>query len=413
MNREVTMHSRIGAVLSSVILVACVASAGDWPTYRHDNRRSGVTAETLDAARLSEAWVHAPAYPPQPAWSGPAKWDAYAGIVGLRSMRNYDPVFHGIVAEGAVYFGSSAEDCVVCLDAVTGDVRWAYVTGGPVRIAPSWVDARLYFGSDDGHAYCVNAADGALIWKYSPVREPRLIPNDGKLIPLWPIRTGVLVDSGKAYFGAALLPWEPAYLCAVDASTGSLDGPGLYCRTMNHVTMEGAMLASPTKLYMPQGRSAPMVFERENGGHLGDLEGGGGVFAVLTPDMQIAHGPGNKTGWLTVSNAETRDKIASVSQGNAMVVTETRSFVLKDAELLTLERASGETLWRTVTNHPYALILAGGILFAGGNDAVAAFDAQDGQCIRTLPVRGCAHGLAVAGGSLFVSTDTGAVYCFR
>ncbi len=390
-----------------------VAGAEDWPTYRHDNQRSGVTAEELNPAGLSKAWVHTPAYPPQPAWSGPAKWDSYAGIVGLRSMRNYDPVFHAIVAEGAVYFGSSAEDCVVSLDAATGNVRWVFVTGGPVRIAPSWERGNLYFGSDDGYAYCIKASDGALVWKYSPAPEQRLIPNDGKMIPLWPVRTGVLVDSGKAYFGAALLPWEAAYLCAVDAATGVPEGSGLYCKTMNNVTMEGAMLASPAKLYMPQGRSAPMVFDRETGGHLGNLEGGGGVFALLTPDMQIAHGPGNKTGWITLSNADTRDKIATVSLGNAMVVTETRSFVLKDTELLALERATGQTLWRTETNHPYTLILAGNVLFAGGGNAVAAFDTQDGRCMATLAVEGLAHGLAAANGALYVSTDTGAVYCFR
>jgi outer membrane protein assembly factor BamB len=406
-------YTRYAAVMLLAVLALGAAHAEDWPTYRHDNRRSGVTAETLDAGNLTQAWVHTPAYPPQPAWSGPAKWDAYAGIVGLRSMRNYDPVFHAVVADGAVYFGSSAEDCVVSLDAATGEERWSFVVGGPVRIAPAYADGNLYFGSDDGYAYCVRADDSGLVWKYSPAPEQRLIPNDGKMIPLWPIRTGVLVDDGKAYFGAALLPWEPAYLCAVNAATGSPEGPGLYCRTMDHVTMEGAILASPAKLYMPQGRSAPMVFNRENGDHLGDLEGGGGVFAVLTPDLQIAHGPGNKKGWITLSNADTRDKIATVSLGNAMVVTETRSFVLKDTELLALDRASGDTLWRTETNHPYTLILAGEALFAGGENAVAAFDTTDGRCLATLSVSGRAHGLAVAGGGLFVSTDTGAIHCFR
>lgn len=312
------------------------------------------------------------------------------------------------VTEGLVYEWLFTPECLELEHAKALAGGMDISVSGPILFDDMPPALRL-----DGDAYCVRADGGGLAWKYSPAPEQRLIPNDGKMIPLWPIRTGVLIDDGKAYFGAALLPWEPAYLCAVNAATGSPEGPGLYCRTMDHVTMEGAILASPARLYMPQGRSAPMVFNRENGGHLGDLEGGGGVFAVLTPDMQIVHGPGNKKGWITLSNADTRDKIATVSLGNAMVVTETRSFVLKDTELLALDRGSGDVLWRTETNHPYTLILAGETLFAGGENAVAAFDTADGRCLATLSVSGRAHGLAVAGGGLFVSTDTGAIHCFR
>ena len=73
--------------------------SADWPTYRHDNSRSGTTAEKLVAEKLELKWVHRAALAPRPAWAGPAKWDAYAGIRGLRSMRNYDPAFHVIVVD--------------------------------------------------------------------------------------------------------------------------------------------------------------------------------------------------------------------------------------------------------------------------------------------------------------------------
>ena len=89
-----------------------VALADDWPTFRHDARRSGRTAERLDAAKLREQWVWRSLHPPQPAWAGPAKWDAYKNLRGLRSMRNYDPVFHVIAVGDAVYFGSSVDDAV-------------------------------------------------------------------------------------------------------------------------------------------------------------------------------------------------------------------------------------------------------------------------------------------------------------
>src|SRR5580765_7306697 len=50
--------------------VAAAALAEDWPTYMHDNARSGVTGESLPLP-LREQWVcRAPALP-QPAWPDP------------------------------------------------------------------------------------------------------------------------------------------------------------------------------------------------------------------------------------------------------------------------------------------------------------------------------------------------------
>jgi outer membrane protein assembly factor BamB len=328
-------------------------------------------------------------------------------------MRNYDPVFHVAVAGESVYFGSSSTDAVYCLDAGTGEQKWCRTVDGPVRMVPTFAGGKLYFGCDDGHAYCLDAETGSLVWKYRPSQDDRLVANNGKLIPLWPCRTGVLVDAGKAYFGAGLLPWREAYLCAVDAETGSLDGAGLYCKTLNEVTVEGAMLASPSRLYVPQGRSAPMVFNRTDGSHLGNLEGGGGVFAVLTPDAQFAHGPGNKTGWITVSAAETREKIATFSGGNAMVVAEDRAYILKDTELEARDRTSGQEVWSVACSCPYTLILAGDMLLAGGDSEVAAFATGTGKRIASKTVSGRAYGLAVASGRLFVSTDTGMIHCFE
>ena len=106
----------------------------------------------------------------------------------------------------------------------------AYTTDGPVRIAPTGADGLLYFGSDDGHAYCLKADDGSLVWKHAPGSRQRLVLNNGRPIPLWPCRTGVLVDGGTAYFAAGMLPWQDSYLCAVDARTGKPEGTGRYVR---------------------------------------------------------------------------------------------------------------------------------------------------------------------------------------
>jgi hypothetical protein len=234
-----------------------MAATTDWPTYQCDNHRSGRTSGQLAAERLGLLWTWRSPQPPQPAWAGPAKYDAYSNVRPLRSMRNYDPAFHVIAADGAVYFGSSVDDSVHCLDAATGEERWRFTTDGPVRIAPACVNGKVYFSSDDGHAYCVRAGDGSPVWKMAPVPNGRRLLNNGRLIPLTPCRTGVLVDDGTAYFAAGMLPWEDSYLCAVDAETGRPSGAGRYVmrypgvapgRTgdpqREGITMEGALLAS-------------------------------------------------------------------------------------------------------------------------------------------------------------------------
>ena len=66
----------------------------DWPMLAHDSFHSNQTAEQLPVSELRLAWTYRSPQPPQPAWAGPAKWDAYSHLRGLRSMRQYDPVFH-------------------------------------------------------------------------------------------------------------------------------------------------------------------------------------------------------------------------------------------------------------------------------------------------------------------------------
>jgi outer membrane protein assembly factor BamB len=71
------------------------------------------------------------------------------------------------------------------------------------------------------------------------------------------------------------------------------------------------------------------------------------------------------------------------------------------------------SLGQAPEKHPYAHIGTADLRLAGGDGEVAVLRADGGEPIDTLEVKGKAYGLAVAGGSLFVSTDEGCVYCFR
>ena len=80
-----------------------------------------------------------------------------------------------------------AADSLVALDTASGAVRWRFFTGGPVRFAPVATEGRVYFGSDDGHLYCVGATDGKLRWKVYGMpggRTDRNLLGNRRLIPM-------------------------------------------------------------------------------------------------------------------------------------------------------------------------------------------------------------------------------------
>ena len=72
-------------------------------------------------------------------------------------------------------------------------------------MAPEIAGGRLYLGSDDGYAYCLDAVRGALLWKYRPGPEDARLPANEQIASRWPVRSSVVVDGKVAYCAAGLL----------------------------------------------------------------------------------------------------------------------------------------------------------------------------------------------------------------
>ncbi|MHC4251070.1 MAG: outer membrane protein assembly factor BamB family protein, partial [Planctomycetota bacterium] len=258
-----------GQVLLAAMLtlVAAGASAEDWPTYRHDMARSGVTSDRAEPP-LRELWAFRPHHAPAPAWTdpNPRPVGGWHGLVEYRRV-HFDDAFHVAVAGGRVFFGSSADNQVHALDAASGKVLWRFFTGGPVRLAPTVAGGRVYFGSDDGHAYCLRADSGDLVWKVRAAPSERKVLGSGRMISISPVRTGVLVDEGVAYFGAGIFPAEGVCMYAVRAEDGKLlwrndtadEAP------QSRVSPQGYLLATGNTLFAPTGRVSPAAFDRKDG----------------------------------------------------------------------------------------------------------------------------------------------------
>lgn len=406
--------------MSTYLLITwagCSLHAGDvdgnWSTFRHDQHRSGRTPIHLRPQSLSLAWQWESPVPPAPAWPDSARWDAYAKLSGLRSMRDYDPVFHPVATLNRVIVPSNADDTVRCFSMSAGELVWSVTADGPIRVAPT-IDAEsgtVYFGSDDGCVYCVSLETGDTLWKRELQPETGVFVNDGRLCSRQPVRTGVLIDrkQGCVLAGCGIFPWKSASLYALDLQTGDVQwhqdlGTGW--------TIEGAMLLSDEHIVAPQGRSPPQLFERQNGKSAGALSGGGGSFVLLTDEEEVLHGPGNKQGWITESDPSSRQKVASFEGGSSVIVHGDRAYLLTPEGLSAVDRSGQETLWRVQLRRPQELVAAADCLVVGGDGYVAALNPQDASLEWAQSVDGKAIGLAIAGNNLVASTDSGRLYVF-
>ncbi len=150
------------AMLCVAWLGAAWCGGGDWPTYRHDLKRSGVTTEEVKLP-LSLQWHYSPSAALRQAWS-----EADRRVVEgkeLRDRLSFDDAIQVAIVDGRVFFGSPIDHHVYCLDASTGKVVWRFATEGPIRLAPTVTKQRVYVGSDDGFVYCLDTAKGQLVWK--------------------------------------------------------------------------------------------------------------------------------------------------------------------------------------------------------------------------------------------------------
>ena len=392
-------------------------SAADWPSYRPDTQRSAITAETLKLP-LAKRWQMTPAQPPSPAWAKPAKFDFYVSPQSRKPLVHrmaYDHAYHATAAGNRVYYGSSAEHTVHCLDGYSGKEKWVFFTDGPVRFAPSIHDGRVYAGSDDGTAYCLDAGTGRLIWSDTAASENnKLVPNDGRLVSPWSVRSSIAVDAGTAYFTSGFFPHEGVYMSAVDAHTGEATQSRHWKQHhLNKGSFQGYMLLSNSRIYMPGGRSTPFYFDRLTGRQLGHFAKGSGMgsFALLA-DNRIVHGPADRSGGVLTEASLSGDKVASHTEALDMIIDSSAIFMLSTNKVTAMTRSNRREIWNQSVEAGNALALAGNTLLVGSHDKVTALNAPNGRALWSGTVPGRALGLAVANGALLVSTDTGAIVSF-
>jgi outer membrane protein assembly factor BamB len=257
-------------VLAIVVALSSLASLGrafsaDWPMWRHGLERNGVSAEPLPET-LNLHWSRQ-LLEPKPAWPNEPR---------LHFDASYEPVAVG----KQLFVGSMVDGSLAAFNIETGELSWQFYSDGPVRLAPAVADGRVYFGSDDGLLYCLEASTGKLLWKLSGApaeRGQRRHLGNGRLISFWPVRGGPVVDDGVVYFGAGIWPTMGVFVRAADAKTGQLlwtngDSNAIENLRIDHnysheggISPQGHLLISGDTVVVPNGRSMPARLDRKTG----------------------------------------------------------------------------------------------------------------------------------------------------
>ena len=277
-----------GTLLLTVPVMTAVCAASDWPMWRRDAGRTGVTEELLPA-KLELRWSRV-LPTTTPAFHSPR----------LQFDAGYEPV----VAKGRLLIASSRNDSVSAYDASTGKELWVYRTNGPVRFAPAVWNESVCFGSDDGFLYCAELSTGKLRWKHQATPNDRRILGNRRLISVWPVRGGPVVADGHVYFAAGVWPFEGVFVVAMDIATGEVvwrnERLGYLFGQQPHNTQaigglapQGYLIVNQDEVIVPCSTAYPARLNRETGELIdfklpapGRLPGG--WFAALDPESAKA-----------------------------------------------------------------------------------------------------------------------------
>lgn len=415
-----------------VLLLGTSLQAADWPAYKHDTRRSAITTETLPFP-LQGSWTYQSLQPPSPAWPPPHYL--------LLNRLDFDYAPQPVIANGIVCFGSTSDDTVRALDIETGLLVWQFTTGGPIRIAPQIEDGRVYFGSDDGHAYCLEAASGNLVWKFNAAPSTELAVGNGRMVSRWPVRTGVLVDGGTAYLASGIWATEGIFVYALDAATGKT----LWCNdtsgyagvnyntlltvenrsNMGHgvhdgdfgyygLTPQGALAITNEVLLIPNGYNSTAGIDRQTGKLLfANPQAGRGGTWLFAEDKTFRTLYKHRNNKILLMKCD--DRTGERIQFHHYNIRNLTTFPPRPTDTVQ-HHEPGQTQilvgeGKPISRNAYSLVQAGQHLVAGHNGYVQATDLA-GKELWRAPVNGKAYGLAVADGHLLVTTDNGTVHCF-
>ncbi|MFW6169156.1 MAG: PQQ-binding-like beta-propeller repeat protein, partial [Planctomycetota bacterium] len=107
-----------------------------------------------------------------------------------------------VIAGDKVFVADRDAYAVYCVDAAEGQLIWKYLANGPVDSPPTIYRGLCIFGCGDGSVYCLDAERGELAWRFKTSRTERRIGYEDRLESPLRIHGSVLVQNETVYFAA-------------------------------------------------------------------------------------------------------------------------------------------------------------------------------------------------------------------
>ncbi len=274
-------------------------------------------------------------------------------------------------------------------------VKWSFPTGERIVSTPALHDGVLFFGSDDGHLYAVEAASGRERWR---------VRTGG------PVASSPAVDGGRVFFGS-----YDGRFQAVDEKTGALlwrfttggerrfEARGLHGLQPKHQTY-----ADPYDVYLSSPAvAAGTVYFGSGDGHVYALEAASGALRWKVDTGEVVHAsPAVAEGTVFVGNwasrlyafdartgaerwrfqAGTDDLIHNQVgfQSSPAVAGGVVYVGCRDSNLYAVDAATGRERWRFSTGNSWVVsspAVAGGRVYFATSDSslVHALDAASGK----------------------------------
>jgi len=145
-------------------------SIHDWPTYRHDPRRTGA-----------------------------ASCDVPSGVATQWRVRLEGKLTPPVLSADRLYVAAKNEHTLYAFGAQDGSRLWNYTAAGRIDSPATVYGGLVLFGSADGCVYCLRASDGQLVWRFRAAPCDQQIVAFGQLESPWRVHGSILVKDGVAY----------------------------------------------------------------------------------------------------------------------------------------------------------------------------------------------------------------------
>lgn len=418
------MVRRVWAVFSLCVLwLVPPLYAKDWPMWRYDTGHTGASPEQLPD-ELHLQWSLA--LPPlERAWPDDDRLE-------------FDIAYEPIAVDGTLFIGSPYNDAVTAFDADTGEERWRFHAEGPIRFAPAVADGLLYAGSDDGSLYCLDAASGALRWRFQAALSNRKVLGNARMISVWPVRGAPVAAGGTVYFAAGIWPFEGVSVYALDAATGAVrwmqDNYDVKFMLQPHhspafagMAPQGYLALIGDNLLVPNGRAPAACldcrtgrlsfFELDANNRYGDYRIAARDRFYVNPGALYQLESGRNLGPFPSTVVMTGGMIVGMDGGRL------RAFDSSAIEAASATDGKNRTTWKWQAPELWSfpcpatnIIMAGDQIYGCRPGGVFALEPPkpggEPKTVWETAVEGHPVRLAAANGRLYVSTLEGRIYCF-